>query len=39
MFLYKNCFPIMIYVADMAIQMSNFDDIDHGQISSKLAQR
>ena len=33
----KNVFPIMIYAADMAILMSNFDDLDHDQISSKLA--
>ena len=31
--------PIMIYVADLAILLSNFDDFDHDQISSKLAQR
>ena len=29
----KNLFPFMIYVADMAILMSNFDSFDHGQIS------
>ena len=29
----------MIYVADMAILMSNFDNFDHDQISWKLAQR
>ena len=29
----------MIYVADMAILMSNFDNFDNDQISWKLAQR
>ena len=29
----------MIYVADMAILMSNFDKFDNDQISWKLAQR
>ena len=28
----KKYFPITIYVADMAISMSNFDNFDHGQI-------
>ena len=35
----KIFFPIMIYVADMAILMSNFDNFDNDQISCKLAQR
>ena len=26
-------FPVMIYIADMAISMSNFDNFDNGQIS------
>ena len=29
----KKNFPIMIYVADMAISMSNFDNFDNDQIS------
>ena len=29
----------MIYVTDMAILMSNFDNFDHDQLSWKLAQR
>ena len=29
----KKAFPIMIYVADMAILMSNFDNFDNDQIS------
>ena len=29
----------MIYVADMAILMSDFDNFEDDQISSKLAQR
>ena len=29
----KKNFPFMIYVADMAILMSNFDSFDHDQIS------
>ena len=37
--LHKKKFQIMIYLADMAFWMSNFDDFDHGQISWKLAQR
>ena len=32
-------FPFMIYVADMAIFMSNFDNSDSDQISWKLAQK
>ena len=33
-FLFANFFfSIMIYVADMAILMSNFDNFDHDQIS------
>ena len=29
----KKSFPIMIYVADMAISMSNFDNFDNDHIS------
>ena len=29
----KQIFPIMIYVADMAILISNFDNFDNDQIS------
>ena len=29
----KKKIPIMIYVADMAILMSDFDNFDHDQIS------
>ena len=29
----KKKFPIMIYIADMAILMSNFDNFDMDQIS------
>jgi len=39
LFLQKEKIPIMIYVADMAILMSNFDNFDQDQISRKLAQR
>ena len=39
LFLQKNFFPVMIYVADMAILLSNFYYFDHNQISWKLAQR
>ena len=35
----KKIFPFMVYVADMAILMSDFDNFDHDQISWKLAQR
>ena len=35
----KKCFPFMIYVADMAILMSNFDNFDHDQISLKFAKK
>ena len=38
-FLFTKKILIMIYVADMAILMSNFDDFDNDQISSKFAQR
>ena len=38
-FYQKNIFHILIYIADMAIQMSNFDNFDIDQISSKFAQR
>ena len=37
--LHKNNFGIMIILADMAIEMSDFDDFDNDQISRKLAQR
>ena len=30
---------LLLYIADVAIWMSNFDDLDIHQISSKLAQR
>ena len=35
----KNIFHILIYIADMAIQMSNIDNFDSDQMSSKFAQR
>ena len=35
----KTFFLIMIYVADMAILMSNFDNFDNDQIFSKFARR
>ena len=35
----KKKFPIMIYVANIAILMSNIDNFDNDQISLKLAQR
>ena len=38
-FFFVKKIPFMIYVADMAILMSNFDNFDHDQISLKLAQR
>ena len=38
-FLHKNDFQIMILLADMALEMSKFDDFDYGQIPWKLAQR
>ena len=38
-FIIQDFFLIMIYVADMAISMSNFDNFDNDQISCKLAQR
>jgi len=30
---------MLIYIADMAIQMSNIDNFDIDQMSSKFAQR
>ena len=39
LFLQKNFFSFAIYVADMAILMSDFDNFDNDQISWKLAQR
>ena len=38
-FLRKNIFLIFIDIADMAIQMSNFDIFVIDQMSSKFAQR
>ena len=38
LFLQKNIFPFLINIADMAIQMSNFDNFDIDQMSSKFAQ-
>ena len=38
-FLQKNMFLFLIYIADMAIQMFNFDCFDIHQMSSKFAQR
>ena len=35
----KNIFLTFIYIADMAIQMSNIDNFDIDQMSSKFAQR
>ena len=35
----KKKIPIMIYVADMAILMSIFDNSDNDQISLKLAEK
>ena len=35
----KKIFHILIYLVDMAIWMSNFDNFDIVQISSKFAQR
>ena len=32
-FAWKKYFQIMIFLADMAFYMSNFDDFDNGQIS------
>ena len=40
--LHKDSFLIMIFLADMAFYMSDFDDFDefdHDQISWKLTQR
>ena len=39
LFFHENNFQIMIILADMAFQMSDFDDFDIDQISWKLAQR
>ena len=36
---YKKCFSNIAYIADMAIWISNFDNFDIHQVSSKLAQR
>ena len=38
-FLRKNIFRKLIYTADMAIQMSNIDNFDIDQMSSKFAKR
>ena len=38
LFLQKNIFLFLINIADMAIQMSNFDNFDIDQMSSKFAQ-
>ena len=38
-FFKKNIFVILLYIANMAIQMSNFDNFDISQISPKFAQR
>ena len=35
----KDIFLTLIYIADMAIQMSNIDNVDIGQMFSKFAQR
>ena len=35
----KNIFLILLFIADMAIQMCNFDNFDIGQMSQKFAQR
>ena len=35
----KNIFLILIYIADMAILMSDFDNFDIDQMSSNFAQR
>ena len=35
----KNIFPILIYIADIAILMSDFDIFDTDQMSSNFAQR
>ena len=35
----KNIFHILIYIADMAILMSNIDNFDSDQMSSNFAQR
>ena len=35
----KNIFLTLLDTADMAIQMSNFDNFDIGQMSPKFAQR
>ena len=37
---YKNIlFLILLFIADMAIQMCNFDNFDIGQMPPKFAQR
>ena len=38
-FLQKNIFLILIYIADMAILMSDFDNFNIDQMSSNFAQR
>ena len=38
LFLQNNIFLFFIDIADMAIQMSNFDNFDVDQMSSKFAQ-
>ena len=35
---YKKYFSILLFTADMAIQMCYFDNFDIGQMSPKLAQ-
>ena len=35
----KNIFLILLFIADMAIQICNFDNFDIGQMSPKFAQR
>ena len=35
----RNIFPSLIYIADMANEMSNFDDFNINQISSKFTPR
>ena len=38
-FLHKNIYLFLIYLADMAIWISNIDNFDIDQMSSKFAQR
>ena len=35
----KNIVSVLLFIADMAIQMCNFDNFDIGQMSPKFAQR